>query len=379
MYKNVIEYIRNLYGTESFIPLHVPKFIGNEKKYLAECIDTTFVSYVGKFVDKFEQMMAELTGAKYAVATVNGTTALHIALLLAGVKQNDEVLTQAVTFVATCNAISYLNAKSIFIDVDLDTLGMSPKSLRSFLNSNAEIKNGVCYNKKTGNKIAACVPVHIFGHPLKIDEIKEICDEFKITLVEDSAESLGSNYKGKSTGTFGKLGIFSFNGNKTVTCGGGGCIVTDDEFLAKRAKYITTTAKIPHKWEYVHDEIGYNYRLTNLNAAVACAQLECLDQFIVNKRETAAEYKRFFDSIGISFFTEPENTFSNYWLNVIILNNKKERDSFLEETNTKGVMTRPLWCLMNKLPMFKDCQTANLENSEWLEDRVVNIPSSVRL
>ena len=377
MNNEIISFIKSLYGHADFIPLHEPRFFGNEKKYPNECIDSTFVSSVGKFVDMFEQKIAEFTGAKYAVATTNGTAALHISLLLSGVEHGDEVMTQPLTFIATCNAISYCNADPVFIDVDLDTLGLSPTALKEFLKNNCEISGQKCINKKSGKTIKACVPMHTFGHPCKIDEIKTICDEWHIALVEDAAESLGSYYGGRHTGTFGLVGAISFNGNKIITSGGGGCIITNDEVIAKKAKHITTTAKIPHKWEYVHDLVGYNYRLPNLNAALLTAQLEQLDGFLNSKRELAAIYKGFFEDKNIKFVLEPENAKSNYWLNAVILNSKQQRDEFLEFTNANGVMTRPIWRLMNELEMFKNCQSGSLENSKYLEERVVNIPSSV--
>jgi len=362
------------------IPLHEPKFIGNEKEYLNECIDSTFVSSVGKFVDEFEKRIAEYTGSKYAVVTVNGTAALQVALRLAGVSENDEVITQPLTFVATCNAIKYLGANPVFVDVDKDTLGLSPESLERFLNENSVIENNKCVNKKTNNKIKACLPMHTFGHPCKIDKIVEICDKFNISVVEDAAESLGSFYKNKHTGTFGLFGTLSFNGNKIITTGGGGMILTNNEQLARKAKHITTTAKVPHTYEYIHDELGYNYRMPNLNAALGCAQLEQLPKFIENKRELAEKYKRYFEKLDdITFISEPENSFSNYWLNAIILKDKNERDKFLRITNEQGVMTRPIWKLMYKLEMYKDCLRQDCKNAEWLEDRVVNIPSSVRI
>jgi aminotransferase in exopolysaccharide biosynthesis len=378
MYNNIIKFIRKLYQTDEFIALHEPRFIGNEKKYVNETIDSTFVSSVGKYVTQFEEMVAEFSGAKYAIATSNGTSALHIALKLVGVDEKSEVITQPLTFIATANAISYLGAKPIFIDVDKDTLGLSPTSLEEFLENETFLdNNGNCINKITKKVIKACVPMHTFGHPCKIDKIVEICNKYNIEVVEDSAESLGSFYKNKHTGTFGKVGIFSFNGNKIITTGGGGMLVTDDEKLAKKAKHITTTAKIKHSYEYIHDEIGYNYRLTNLAAALGVAQMENLELFIKKQRELANIYKEFFDKKGIKFITEPKNAKSNYWLNGIILNNKNERDKFLKETNENKIMTRLVWRLMNKLEMFKGCQTTNLNNSLWLEDRVVNITSSV--
>ncbi len=378
MYKKVVDFIQQIYNTKEFLPLHEPRFIGNEKKYLNECIDSTFVSSVGKYVDKFEEEFAKKVGSKYAIATVNGTSALHISLILANVTKDDEVITQPLTFIATCNAISYIWAKSIFVDVDLDTMGLSPKSLKEFLIANCEVIDNKCINKTTKKIIKACVPMHTFGHSCRIDEIKEICDEYHIALVEDAAESLGSYYKDKHTGTFGRLGAFSFNGNKIITSGGGGVIVTDDEVLAKKAKHLTTTAKIPHKWEYVHDEIGFNYRMPNLNAALLVAQLEQLDTFINSKRDLALKYKEFFKSDeGIDFIQEPTYSKSNYWLQAVIVKNIVNRDEFLDYTNKNGVMTRPIWKLMNELAMFKDCQCGNLENSKYLEERVINITSSV--
>ena len=377
--QNIVDFIKQTFKTNEFIPLHEPRFIGNEKKYLNDCIDSTFVSSVGKYVDTFEKEFATTVGSKYAIATVNGTAALHVSLLLADVQKDDEVITQSLTFIATCNAISYIGAKSIFVDVDLDTMGMSPKSLKEFLESNCELVNKQCINKTTKKIIKACVPMHTFGHPCRIDEIKEICDIWNITLVEDAAESLGSYYKEKHTGTFGKIAAFSFNGNKIITSGGGGVIVTDDETLAKKAKHITTTAKIPHPYEYVHDQIAYNYRLPNLNAALLVAQLEQVNGFLKSKRELALKYKEFFSNKDINFIEEIKDSKANYWLQSVLLKDKNQRDEFLEFTNKDGVMTRPIWKLMNELEMFKDCQKDDLKNSKYLEERVVNIPSSVIL
>jgi len=378
--RKIVNFIQNTFKTTEFIPLHEPRFIGNEKKYLNDCIDSTFVSSVGKYVDQFEKEFASKVGSKYAIATVNGTAALHISLILADVKKEDEVITQPLTFIATCNAISYIGAKPIFVDVDLDTMCLSPESLKNFLENNCELIENKCINKTTGKIIKACVPMHTFGHPCKIDEIKKICDDWNIPLVEDAAESLGSYYKEKHTGTFGKVGAFSFNGNKIITSGGGGVIVTDDEALAKKAKHLTTTAKVPHPFEYVHDEIGFNYRMPNLNAALLVAQLEQLDEFVENKKELALKYDEFFKSIdNIDFIKESENSSSNYWLQAVILKDIKTRDEFLEFTNKNGVMTRPIWKLMNELKMFKDAQSADLKNAKYLEERVVNIPSSVRI
>lgn len=379
MYKELVNFIKSQYPNQDFIPLHEPRFKGNEKKYLNDCIDSTFVSSVGEYVTLFEEKMATLTGAKYAVAVVNGTSALHMALIVAGVKSNNEVITQALSFIATSNAISYTGASPVFVDVDKDTLGMSPDALKTFLEKNAEIKSdGYTYNKSTGKKIAACVPMHTFGHPCKIDEISIICQEWNIPLIEDAAESIGSYYKEKHTGVFGETGVFSFNGNKTITCGGGGVIVTNNEGKAKLAKHLTTQAKVPHSWEFKHDYIGYNYRMPNLNAALVCAQLEQLDGFIYDKRELADSYKKFFKELEIDFVEEPLNSKSNYWLNAVFLKNREQRNEFLEFTNKNGVMTRPVWELMVSLPMFKNCQHDELKNSKWIADRLVNIPSSVR-
>lgn len=379
-YNQITDFIHQLFGTEETVPLHAPLFIGNEKKYLEECIDTTFVSSVGKFVDRFEADMAAYTGAKKAVVCVSGTNALHMALMLVGVERDDEVLTQALTFIATCNAVSYIGAHPVFIDVDMETLGLSPQAVKDWLVKNAEIRNGVCYNKHTGRRVKACVPMHTFGHPVKIDELVTVCEDWHIELVEDAAESIGSLYKGRHTGTFGKVGAISFNGNKTITTGGGGMLLFQDEELGKLAKHLTTQAKVPHRWAFVHDHIGYNYRMPNINAALGCAQLENIDRYVEYKRETAVIYADFFKNVpDITFFTEPENCRSNYWLNVVMLKDKAAQQEFLEYTNDHGVMTRPVWELMNRLEMFKYCETDGLENTQWLADRIVNIPSSVRL
>ncbi|MDD3194259.1 MAG: LegC family aminotransferase [Paludibacter sp.] len=372
-----VEFVRAQFQEPTaFIPLHDPRFIGNEKAYLNECIDTNFVSSVGEFVSRFEKMCADYTGAKYAVAAVNGTAALHIALQLSGVQRDEEVITQALTFIATANAISYTGAHPVFLDVDADTMGLSPVAVANWLRDNAELRDGQPYNKSTNRRIAACVPMHTFGHPVHLDELLEVLNSWNIPLVEDAAESIGSYYKGKHTGTFGKFGILSFNGNKVITTGGGGMILTDDEALAKEAKHITTQAKIPHAWEFNHDRVGYNYRLTNINAALGCAQMESLPKILELKRELAHKYEAFFKDSSWKFVAEPEGCISNYWLNVIFAADKSERDAILEYTNKNGVMTRPIWELMNRLPMFSHCQTDGLENSMWLADRVVNIPSS---
>ena len=378
MQKELINFIRNIFNTQDLIPLHVPVFKGNEKKYLEECIDSTFVSSVGPFVNKFEELMNQITQTKKTTAVVNGTAALQVGLRLVGVRKDDEVITQALTFVATANAITYNNAHPIFLDVDLDTMGLSPFAVSDFLDEFGELREDGCYNKNTGRKIAACLPMHTFGFPVHLDELIKVCNVWNIPIVEDAAESLGSQYKGKPTGGFGEVGAISFNGNKIVTCGGGGVILTNNVSLGERAKFLTTTAKEPHSYEYVHNELGYNFRMPNLNAALACAQLEQLGSFIANKRELAQSYKAFFDNKGIHFRTETRNTKANYWLMCVELNDKKERDLFLKDTNASGVMTRPIWQLMFRLPMYKDCFRDNQKNALLLEERIVNIPSSVR-
>lgn len=375
---SAISFIKKQYKTENFIPLHVPHFGGNEKKYLLETIDSTFVSSVGAFVDQFEVTMQNITQTQKAVAVVNGTAAIQVALRLIGVKAGDEVLTQALTFVATANAIAYQNATPVFLDVDLDTMGLSPKAVSVFLEEFGELREDGCYNKITQKKISACLPMHTFGFPVHLDELIAVCNAWKIPVLEDAAESLGSEYKGKPTGSFGKLGAFSFNGNKIVTCGGGGAIVTNDFKLGEKGKYLTTTAKIPHPYEYVHDEMGYNFRMPNLNAALACAQLEQLNIFLENKRKLAKEYESFFDTNGIKFRTENQDTKANYWLMCVELENKAERDLFLKSTNENGVMTRPIWQLMFRLPMYSHCKKDEQKNAMFLEERIVNIPSSVR-
>ncbi|HEY3389504.1 MAG TPA: LegC family aminotransferase [Prolixibacteraceae bacterium] len=379
-FQYIIDKIREIFGKpKGLIHLHEPLFIGNEKKYLNECIDSTFVSSIGKFVDLFEEKLADYTGAKRAVVCVNGTSALNLALKLVGVEQNDEVITQALTFIATANAIIYCGAKPIFIDADKDTMGLSPESLEAFLLNYALIKEDGCYNATTGKRIKACVPMHTFGHPCRIDAIAEICKKFGIELIEDAAESIGSFYKGKHTGTFGRVGVISFNGNKTITTGGGGMLLFNDEVMAKRAKHLTTQAKLPHQWDFVHDEIGYNYRMPNINAAIGVAQLENLDFFIARKRALASEYSDFFKLGKVSFFSEPANSVSNYWLNAIVFESLNKRDQFLSESNLQSIKTRPLWRPMHKLAMFENYQHDLLENSEWLEEHIVAIPSSVIL
>lgn len=373
---NFIDKAKSIYS-DDFIPLHRPIFIGNESKYLIECIDSNFVSSVGVKVDELEKKVAEFTGSKYAIATVNGTAALHIAIKLAGVKRDDEVITQALTFIATCNAISYTGAKPVFIDVDIDTMGLSPLALKNFLEKNAEKRTEGTFNKVSGKRISACVPMHTFGFPCRIVEIAKICSNWNIPLIEDAAESLGSFSNGAHTGTLASMATLSFNGNKIITTGGGGMIITDNSSLAKRAKHITTTSKVPHLYEFVHDEIGYNYRMPNINAALGCAQMEYLDEYLNIKTQLANQWDEFFSNRDINFVKALDGNKANHWLNTIILDSKDDRNNFLKSTNSKNVMTRPIWTLMSKLSMFKDCQTDGLSNSIWLEDRVVNIPSSV--
>jgi aminotransferase in exopolysaccharide biosynthesis len=378
-YDGILDFIRSLYPDEKPVPLHAPRFLGNEKKYLEKCIDTTIVSYVGSFVSEFESHLKRATGARNAVAIVNGTAALQMALVAVGVRQGDLVITQDLTFAATAAAICHALAQPAFVDVERETLGMSPESLEAFLNENAERREGVLHHRQTGQRIAAVVPMHTFGHPLRIEATKQICDKYGLPLIEDSAESLGSTRGGRHTGTFGRAGILSFNGNKPVTTGGGGMVITNDDELAERIRYISSTAKRKHRWEFFHDEVGYNLRMPNLNAALGCAQMEYLERVIENKRETAAKYAEFFASIGVDFFLEPKGAVSNYWLNVILMKYRADRDGFLEYSNQRDVQTRPAWTLMHKLPPYRDCPRGPVPNSEWLEDRIVNIPSSYRV
>lgn len=378
-YNIVNDFIRDKFKASATVPLHAPIFIGNEKKYLMDTIDSTFVSSVGAYVDLAEKIMADISQTKKAVAVVNGTSGLQIALQLVGVQRGEEVLTQALTFIATANSIHYTGAEPVFLDVDYDTMGLSPNAVKAFLDEFAEIRETGTFNKKTGRRIAACVPMHTFGFPVHLDELLAICSHWKIPVVEDAAESLGSYYKGKHTGSFGTLGVFSFNGNKIVTCGGGGMIVTQDENLGGLGKHLTTTAKVPHPYEYVHDTIGYNFRMPNLNAALVCAQLEQLDLFLENKRQLALDYANFFDSLDIKFRRELKDTKTNYWLMCIELENKDERNAFLKTTNDSNIMTRPIWQLMYRLPMYQNCYRDMQINAEFLEARIVNIPSSARI
>lgn len=376
---DLVSFIRNLYPNESPVPLHAPRFLGNEKQYLGECIDSTYVSYVGPFVSRFEDLIKELTGSQYAIAMVNGTAALQMALISCGLKPGDEVITQALTFAATANGIRHAGAEPVFVDVDLDTLGMSPEALRMFLESNSERRSDGCYDKRTGRRIFGVLPMHTFGFCARIEAIGSICAEWDLTLIEDSAESLGSFVGSRHTGTFGRAAILSFNGNKPVTTGGGGMLLTDDEVVAQKARHISTTAKRKHRWEFFHDELGWNLRMPNINAAVGCAQMERIAGTLHNKRETARLYADWGVKNGFAFVQELPETSANYWLNAIVLADRVERDEFLRYSNDSGIQTRPIWVLMNRLPMYQDCFRGPLANSEWLEDRVVNLPSSIRI
>ncbi|MCU1762126.1 LegC family aminotransferase [Pseudomonas sp. 14P_8.1_Bac3] len=377
MFDSLISFVREQYRTNEFIPLHAPIFKGNERDYVVETIESTFVSSVGAFVDRFERDMSAYTGSPKAIATVNGTAALHASLLLAGVKAGELVITQPLTFVATCNAIAYCGAEPVFIDVDRHTLGLSPVALDEWLHEYANLDaDGLCRLKDSGKVVRACLPMHTFGHPVEIDQLLAVGKRWGLIIVEDAAESLGSLYKGQHTGTFGQLGTLSFNGNKIITTGGGGMILTGEE-LGVKAKHLTTTAKLPHPYEYVHDEVGYNYRLPNLNAALGCAQLEQLEGFITLKRSLAARYESELQGSELQFFQEPKDCRSNYWLNAVVCENRDRRDALLKATNDQGVMTRPIWQLMNHLPKYATCLRGDLSNATWLEARIVNLPSSV--
>ncbi len=378
MINDLIELIKNNYNSKNYISLHEPVFRGNEKKYLYDCIESTFVSSVGPYVDKFELLMNEITKTNRTTAVVNGTAALQVSLRLVGVKKNDEVITQSLTFVATANAIAYNSAHPILLDVDYDTMGLSPNAVESFLDEFGELREDGCYNKSTGRKISACIPMHTFGFPIHIHKLMHICNDWKIPIVEDAAESLGSLYNGMPTGSFGEVAAFSFNGNKIVTAGAGGAITTKNTSLGDRAKFLTTTAKKPHTYEFIHNELGYNFRMPNINAALACAQLEQLPSFLKDKRNLANDYEHFFRNKGIKFRTEIPGTRSNYWLMCVELENKKDYDDLLRESNNSNIMTRPVWELMSRLPMYKDCQRDSQKNAIKLKNRIINIPSGVR-
>jgi len=380
MYSDIIKEIAKLYPDQSPIALHSPVFSGNEKKYLNECIDSTYVSYVGQFVSDFEKSISNYVGTSHAVAVVNGTSALQIALKVSGVSPGDEVITQSLTFVATANAISHCGAIPVFMDVDLDTLGMGVKKLKKWLAKNTFYDSNIkaTINRTTGRKISAIVPMHTFGIPCRIDEIVNLANDYEINVIEDAAESLGSFYNNKHTGTFGCAGVLSFNGNKTITCGGGGMIITNDSSLASKAKHLTTTAKVDHNWDFIHDEIGYNYRLSNVNAAIGLAQMERIHEILDNKKKTKTIYSNFFNNKNINF-TEIDNDENiNYWLNSIQFNSRQEKEDFLDYSNKRKVLCRPIWRQMKKLNMYKKCQSSNLDSSDFIEDRLVNLPSGYR-
>jgi len=376
--KEVVGALRRVVGTNS-VALHEPSFEGNELLYLKECLDSTFVSSVGKFVNQFEADLASYTGTKHAISVVNGTAALQIALKVAGVRADDEVLIPALTFVATANAVSYCNAVPHFVDSEEYTMGLDTLKLRKYLRENTSQRSGQCINNDTGRVIRALVPMHTFGHPSDLEELLSIAFDFNIILIEDAAESLGSFYQGKHTGTFGLLGTLSFNGNKTITTGGGGAILTNNDALARHAKHLVTTAKVPHAWEYRHDEVGYNYRMPNINAAMGCAQLEQLPAKLAAKRELFLRYQSAFADVkGVTLFKEPKNCRSNYWLQTLILDKDKSNNlnPILESTNSVGIMTRPAWALISELIPYKDFPKMDLVNANSLSGRIVNIPSS---
>jgi len=370
--------VREVFGTSEFIPLHAPRFEGQEKELILETLESTFVSSVGMCVEQFEEDIVRYTGAQFAVAVSSGTAALHTALHAVGVVQHDEVITTPLTFVATCNAISYCGAWPVFVDVDRDTLGLSPECLAEFLEQYGEIRaDGHCWNRSSGKIIRACVPVHNLGHPARAGKIVKVCERYNIAVIEDAAESLGSLADQQHTGRVGLMGVLSFNGNKIITTGGGGALITDNAVLAKRLKHLTTTAKTPHPWLFQHDEVGFNYRLPNLNAALGLAQMAQLATFVVKKRNLAKYYSEWLDEwLQVRFFTEPADARSNYWLNAILLPDRAARDEFLGRTNDCGIMTRPMWTPMHTLPMYQSCQRSNLDNAELIENTLVNIPSS---
>ena len=376
MFDYLAKFIQDKYRTNSFIPLHEPRFIGKEKEFVSQTIDSTFVSSVGQYVNQFEEDIAKYTGSKKAIGIVNGTSALHLSMLMAGVKPGDYVITQALTFVATCNAIHYCQAEPILIDVDKKTLGLSPIALEAWLEENAFVDTDqVCKLKNSKRAIKACIPMHTFGHPVEIDTLATICNVWKLAMIEDAAESLGSLFKDTQTGTFGLMGTLSFNGNKIITTGGGGAILCNEELYLK-GKHLSTTAKKPNDIHFVHDEIGFNYRLPNINAALGCAQLESINLFVKQKRQLAEEYAQLLKNSNLEFFKEPKNCRSNYWLNTIICHDESQRNELLNYMNTREIMTRPVWTPMNKLPMFKNSLSDSLQNTLWLEERIVNIPSS---
>ncbi len=379
MFEKEISFIKSLFNQEN-IALHEPCFIGNEKKYLLECIDSGFVSSVGEFVTRFEEALKEKTKARFVIATNTGTAALHIALLANGIDENCEVITQSISFVATANAIAYTGAKPVFLDIDENTLSLSPKALEHFLENQTYQKDNLSYNKTTHKPIKACVIMHTFGLSAHIKAIKELCEKYHILLIEDAAEALGSTYENKALGTFGKCGILSFNGNKIITGGCGGAILSDDENLAKLARHLSTTAKIPHPYEYDHDRIAYNYRLCNINAAILLAGLENLELFLENKRELAKIYKDFFKNHDkCKFIDEKSNEKSNFWLNTLLFKDENLRNIFLEECLKNNIFVRPIWKSLPSLKAFQNCQSNELINTKKLEKRLINLPSSVRI
>lgn len=379
MFEQTFAFIRQQFGDQSPIPLHEPRFCGNEKNYLNDCIDSTFVSSVGEYVYRFEQSVANFTGSGHAVAVVNGTQGLFVALKALGVDSNCEVLTQSLTFVATANAINYTGAAPVFLDVDHTTMGLSPNTLKKFLNQHTTVRNGQRINKSSGRIISACLPMHTCGHPCKIVEIADICAENGINLIEDAAESLGTFVGKRHTGRFGRIGTFSFNGNKVITTGGGGLLITDEEELAKKLRHLTTTAKVPHPWEFIHDQVGYNFRMPNINAALGLAQMEQLPNFLKKKRQLASNYRGFFRNGDIEYLDEPDGSQSNFWLNTILLPSEKLKETFLEQANQQGIGARPLWRPMHLLEMYRHCQRDAQTTAEKIYQRAVNIPSSVRL
>lgn len=379
MFDELFQFIRKWYNTDEVIPLHEPRFSDLDRKYVLDAIDSHYVSSIGQYVERFEGQLATYVGAKHAIVTVNGTAALQVALRLAGVNTDDEVITQPLTFIATANAITYNNAHPVFVDVDRKNMGLNPLALKAFLDEFAERNKDTVYNRSSNRRIAAIVPMHTFGHPCDMSGLMEVADEWAIPVVEDAAEAMGSFIEGSHCGTLGKMGVFSFNGNKTITCGGGGAIVTGDDRLAERAKHLTTTAKVAHAWEYVHNETGYNYRMPNLNAALAVAQLEQLERFLIDKRRLSSAYASFFNDVDWGdFILEPDACQSNYWLNAVVVLNEDLRNKLLRTSNAAGIMTRPVWRLLSDLALFKHCQTDSLKNSKWLQQRVVNLPSSAR-
>lgn len=377
MFDSLIAHIRSFYPDQPTVPLHAPHFIGNEKKYLSECIDTTYVSYVGAFVTSFEEAVRKFTGHRYSLSLANGTLALHLSLLISGVKPGDEVILPALTFVAAANAVSHANAHCVLVDSEPESLGLCPEKLKEFLKQNVTLKDQRAFNKTSGRFISACVPVHIFGHPAQTQSLKEICDLYNIPMIEDCSESLGSyTQRGHHTGHCGSIAVLSFNGNKIATTGGGGMLLTNDAKLAAHARHLATTAKVPHAYEFSHDEVGYNYRMPNINAAVGLAQIESLNSFLSSKRQIAQSYKKFFADSPWKFLDQPSQTKSNFWLNAVILNTENERNELLDLGLKTKIQMRPIWKLMHHLPMYENCQRTTMAVAEAMEKRIVNLPSS---